>query len=300
MGRTLRYGGCGVALAVVLAPSFDGSAEEIRPTGLSPSRKPPPPAAARYWEWLLPAAAARPPRPPGLLDCNYSYLFHLASTVEKSDPQRSDYLLRAGGILAQDLFLYQLREEWLRNAPPQRRQRLAATARKREEYDLHLYPKAAQYLAEASTDLRYPRREDALVALAQLHLTMGNYPQAKISVQELSNAFPRSVYLPFLDLRLGDLEARDGKHDAARGRYLKIQRDGDALASALALYQRAWLEIGEGERRASVPLLLQAQATCNRKPRPSQCSTLVNAVWHDLLSEQLFDAFVDSRTTPAF
>jgi Tfp pilus assembly protein PilF len=164
---------------------------------------------------------------------------------------------------------------------------------------LRLYATAADYLTRASQDPHYPRREDAFAALAEIHLTMGRYPQATVAVQALNNTFPESKDLPLLELRLADLEARDGKLDDARARYNVLQRSRDAFVAALALYQRGWLQICEGNRREAIPLLLQAQAASRRDEKSRQYHSLTISIWQDLMSDGLFDAFLSSQA-PSF
>jgi tetratricopeptide (TPR) repeat protein len=222
-------------------------------------------------------------------------LQQLVKTSAEGDPNRSQYLFALASIYKERLHNFQREVEQIARVSNERnpsdRPKLAKTREADEKRIISLYAPTVEYFAEASRDPRYPRREDALVALAQLHLTMGNYPEATIAVQALGNAFRRCPHLPYLELRLADLEARDGKYDDARTRYLAIRRSGDLFAAALALYQYAWLEIGEGERQAAVRLLLEAEAMCGKTATTASAGFLARGIWQDLMSEHLFDAF---------
>jgi len=301
MGRWQRHGNCGLTAVVALCLARSSlAAEEPSPF----ASRPPPPATIRYWELWLPTEYPQKrfcyPE-----NCVHSpnamaMLQQLVKSTDTGDPNRSQYLVALALFYKDQLDAFQREVDQVVQVPsevtPSYRPRLARTRRADEKSILSLYSPTVQYLTEASRDLRYPRREDAFIALVQTHLTMGNYLQAKVAVQALGNVFPRSRYLPYLELRLADLEARDGKYDAARTRYLAIRRSDDPFASALALYQFAWLEISEGERQAAVRLLLEAEAMCKKSAPVLPAHSISEAIWQDLLSENLLDAFVAAHS----
>jgi predicted Zn-dependent protease len=161
------------------------------------------------------------------------------------------------------------------------------------------YIAAVKYLTLASQDRSYERRDEVLFKLARALELMGETPRAESTLQQLVEEHPKSTYIPYALVRLGDLEANSGKYDEARVQYSSVGRYSNSFAIGLALYQRAWMEMGQGNRACAARLLRELDDLCRLgRIDNRQNSWLLEVVYRDLMSEALFDIYFAMHWPP--
>jgi tetratricopeptide (TPR) repeat protein len=276
----------GTGLDGGLVPSIYESASS---TVLAPPSSGP---SLRDWEWLYPQAGLLP-RPKSMAQDPVRLAQLELLYLPPTDPRRSDLLLGLGDDYRWRA--WHLTYSIAKVRPEANRPAVELLRTSQQQYKNRVqmfYVAAAKYLILASQDRSYARRDEVLFKLARVLELMGEIPRAESTLQQLVEEHPKSTYIPFALVRLGDLGTNSGKYDEARVQYSSVERYGDSFATALALYQRAWMEIGQGNRACAARLLRELDDLCRQgKIDNRQNSWLLEVVNRDLMSEALFDIF---------
>ena len=172
------------------------------------------------------------------------------------DPQRPDFLFRAGELYAENERFYfseaRALDQKIFEAPPARKQELRGAQQRFESEQQRWLVEAVKAYVAATRHPKYDRLDEVLFRLAALLTGAGKHDQAREFFHRLIKDYPNSKYIPDAYLAFAEHHFDKGDMEAALKFYDKVAQFPKSKLYPYAVYKQGWCHINMTDYRQAL------------------------------------------------
>src|SRR6188768_396305 len=180
----------------------------------------------------------------------------LIAVTQESDPQKPDFLFRAGELYVEMKRAASNRaralDQKIFESPPERRGPLQAEQNSHERQEQQWVLEAVKSYVAATKYPKYERMDEVLFRLAALLTSVKKDDQAREYFHRLIKDYPESKYIPDAYLAFAEHAFESGEMDAALKFYEKVEQFPRSSVYPYAAYKKGWCHVNLGDHRTAL------------------------------------------------
>jgi tetratricopeptide (TPR) repeat protein len=179
----------------------------------------------------------------------------IASTPE-DDPQRPDFLFRAGELYAENRRFYfnhaHALDQKIFDAPPAEKPALQSQQKGYEQQEQKWLLEAVKGYIAATKFRKYERMDEVLFKLAYMLTSVKKEDQAREFFLRLIKDYPNSKYIPDAYLSFAEFYFNKGEMDSALRFYEKVEQFPKSSVYPYAVYKKGWCYVNLGDFKTAL------------------------------------------------